>query len=680
MGLRWVLLLLLLLCSQALAQLTIPQRLPENTTGEPLLSAEAPSSKYFQAYVVLDKALYDYMGSDRNAATQKMIQVFSSVSTLFNPLNVTIVLSSLELWTEENKISTAGEASDLLQRFVQWKRSHLTQQPHDIAYLLVYRDQAALVGAAAPGKACQRDAAGAVALYQGTVTLESFSILLAQLLGRSLGMSSDSRGCRCPRPICLMSPQALHFSGAKPFSTCNVRDFETFLKRSAGACLFRTARMPRLGYQRAAVCGNGVVEPGEQCDCGTAWACLKDECCTRTCQFKPGVKCSSGLCCNHCQFRPRNTPCRPAADVQCDLPEFCNGSSASCPLDLYVQDGHSCERSTGYCYKGRCQSPDLHCQRLFGPGSQNAPVTCYEEVNIQRDRFGHCGFQPRQGYRACKWRNLRCGKLICTYPSRTPFASSTAAVLYVKVRQHLCVSLHYLNMPARLDPLLVPPGTRCGAGKVCINNTCQPHSVLGYDCNPAVMCHGHGVCNNRRHCHCHPGWKPPDCRQWGSPVGGSIDSHLRLMDGGQCLRGTVLGWVPGAGTEGDPTLRFVSFQSSPSRMRWWSSRCFGWDWAPASSFVLAGATCLFLRYLGLCPRCWWQPPRTQGPTAEKGGNNSEPDPEPELDPDPGTDPDQEPDPEVDLEMDPELGTDPELDLELASDLEPEWASGLWRRC
>ncbi|XP_019327274.1 PREDICTED: uncharacterized protein LOC103900352 [Aptenodytes forsteri] len=453
------------------------------------LPAAARSPKYFKVYVVLDKALYNYMGSDTNAATQKIIQVFNLVNNMFNPVNVTIVLSSLELWTEENKISTAGEADDLLQRFLQWKQSYLALRSYDVAYLLVYRDRAGFVGATAPGKACQRCAAGAVAVVR-------------------------------------------RFSGAKAFSSCSIRDFETFLKHDGGACLFNRPRLTGLSYRRKAVCGNGVVEPGEQCDCGSAEACLKDKCCTKRCRFKPGVKCSSGLCCKACQVR--HPP--PPADAQCDLPEFCNGSSASCPSDLYVQDGHGCEHGTGYCYRGRCQSPDLQCQRLYGRGSKNAPVACYEELNSQRDRFGHCGFQPRQGYKSCAWRNLRCGKLICTYPYSTPFASDAAAVVYVQVREHLCVSLDYLNAPARLDPLLVPPGTKCGSGKVCINNTCHPHSVLGYDCDSEVKCHGHGVCNNKRHCHCHPGWKPPDCLRKGSRLGGSVDSGLRVTGGGLSLQ------------------------------------------------------------------------------------------------------------------------------------------------
>ncbi|KAK1193835.1 ADA32 protein, partial [Pygoscelis papua] len=416
-----------------------PERGPGGLTAEEV-SYKAHGDDEVSVAPVL--AVYDYMGSDTNAATQKIIQVFNLVNNMFNPVNVTIVLSSVELWTEENKISTAGEADDLLQRFLQWKQSHLALRSYDIAYLLVYRDRAEFVGATAPGKACQRDAAGAVAVYQGAVTLESFSVLLAQLLGRSLGISyDDSRDCHCPGRICLMSPEALRFSGAKAFSSCSIGDFETFLKQNRDCPFIRHAlRQPSY---RAAVCGNSVVEPGEQCDCGAPEACALDKCCTPQCNFKPGMKCSLGLCCENCQFKQKTSQCRPPADAQCDLPEFCNGSSASCPPDLYVQDGHGCGHGTGYCYKGRCQSPDLQCQALYGKGAKNAPLACYEEVNSQQDRFGHCGNHPKDGYQPCSWPNLGCGKLVCTYPNRIPFTKVKGAIIYAQVQEHLCVSFDF---------------------------------------------------------------------------------------------------------------------------------------------------------------------------------------------------------------------------------------------
>ncbi|NXX85055.1 ADA32 protein, partial [Urocolius indicus] len=385
-----------------------------------------------------------YLGSDTNAAAQQMIQLFSLVNTVFNPLNVTVVLSSLELWAEDNKIPTAGEAADVLQRFQRWEQSALALHSYDAAYLLVYRDGAAPLGTTALGTACQRDAAAAVALFHRAMALESFSILLAQLLGRSLGMSYDPPGaCHCPGHVCLMSPEALRFSGAKALSSCSIRDFGSFLRRAGGSCLFHSPRGSGERQRRAATCGNGLREPPEQCDCGSRERCLKDKCCTETCRLVPGAQCSSGLCCKNCQFRKKYWPCRAAADTQCDVAEFCSGASASCPPDLHVQDGHSCERGTGYCYRGRCQAPDLQCQRLYGTGSKSAPVSCYEELNSQQDRFGHCGLLPSQRYKSCTWRDLRCGKLICTYPSSIPFPSDAAAVVYVRVQEHLCVSLNY---------------------------------------------------------------------------------------------------------------------------------------------------------------------------------------------------------------------------------------------
>ncbi|XP_062452663.1 disintegrin and metalloproteinase domain-containing protein 18-like [Rhea pennata] len=486
--------------------------------------------RHMELYVVLEKTLYKHMGSDNNIVTKKVVQIISFLSNMFNSLNLTIVLSSVEFWTNKNKILTTGEGEEVLQRFLEWKQANLFLRPYDMPYLFLYRARPTYVGATIPGQACQQETAGGVAVYQKAVTLESFSIILAQLLGLSLGMTYDkSRDCRCPGSVCIMNANALRFSGVKAFSTCSIRDFEKFLKRNRD-CPFSRSHVSEPSYRKTPVCGNGVVERGEQCDCGSVEACAKDKCCTPQCKFKPGMKCSSGLCCENCQFKQKNTKCRALSDVQCDLAEYCNGTSASCPPDYYIQDGHECEHGTGYCYKGRCQSPDLQCQRLYGKGAKNAPLACYEEVNSQQDRFGHCGNHPKDGYQACSWLNLGCGKLICTYPNRIPFTQIKGAVIYAQVQEHLCVSFDYMRGPTVPDPLLVKEGTKCDSGKVCLNGTCHPHSVLKYDCNPQKKCFGHGVCNNKKVCHCFPGWKPPNCKVQGSPSGGSISSGPRMLD------------------------------------------------------------------------------------------------------------------------------------------------------
>uniref|UniRef100_A0A8B9T3V8 ADA32 protein n=1 Tax=Anas platyrhynchos TaxID=8839 RepID=A0A8B9T3V8_ANAPL len=468
---------------------------------------------WVQPHVILQ---YNYLGADKYVVTQKIVQIISSLSSMFSSLNITITLSSMEVWMDKNKIQTGLNGEEVLMQLLEWKMTSAALRPYEVPYLLLYRDRASYVGATIPDKACQRDAAGAVAVVRGLrVTLESFSVLLAQMLARSLGMSYDNnRSCHCPRHICVMNSEALRVSGAKSFSSCSFEDFENFLKHNPECPYIRVARRGPL--PRAAVCGNGVMEHGEQCDCGSVAACAVDKCCTSQCKLKPGVKCSSGQCCENCQFKAKNSLCRPPADVQCDLAEYCDGSSASCPPDLYVQDGHDCEHGTGYCYKGRCQSADLQC-------AKNAPLACYEEVNSQQDRFGHCGNHPKDGYQPCSWLNLGCGKLVCTYPSHIPFTKIKGAIIYAQVQEHLCVSFDFMRGPTVQDPLMVKDGTKCGPRKV--------RNVLR-------------VCNNRRNCHCSPGWYPPHCRIRGPSIGGSINSGQQLWgrDSESCMAALGARW------------------------------------------------------------------------------------------------------------------------------------------
>lgn len=51
----------------------------------------------------------------------------------------------------------------------------------------------------------------------------------------------------------------------------------------------------------------------------------------------------------------------------CDLPEFCTGSSPHCPPNVFLQNGEVCENSASYCYEGVCANMDTQCQMLWGP-------------------------------------------------------------------------------------------------------------------------------------------------------------------------------------------------------------------------------------------------------------------------------------------------------------------------
>ncbi|XP_054576007.1 disintegrin and metalloproteinase domain-containing protein 32 isoform X2 [Eptesicus fuscus] len=463
---------------------------------------------YLEMHIVVDKVLYDYLGSDSMLATDKVIEIIGLVNSVFAQLNVTIVLSSLELWSDKNKISTVGEADELLQRFLEWKKSYLILRPHDIAYLFMYRDYPDEVGATFPGKMCSAHYSAGIALYSEDITLEAFSVIVTQMLGLNLGISYDSNKCHCSGAICVMNAEAVQSSGVKTFSNCSLSDFKSFLLNMGAKCL---QNKPQMQVAPKAVCGNGKVESPEVCDCGTEDQCGHDSCCDpKLCVLKPGSSCDLGLCCSNCQIQPVGSPCRPSVHPECDLPEFCNGTSPACPTDITIINGHSC-KAQYICYAGDCHDLNARCESLFGKGSKNAPFACYEEIQSQLDRFGNCG-KERGQYKFCQWRNLICGRLICTYPTLTPYIQKNVAVLYAYVRNVICITLDYSLHGSDIDPLVVNDGSECDSERVCINRECVESRFLKLQSlNCSAKCSGHGVCTSESECHCDSGWSGQDC-------------------------------------------------------------------------------------------------------------------------------------------------------------------------
>lgn len=61
---------------------------------------------------------------------------------------------------------------------------------------------------------------------------------------------------------------------------------------------------------------------------------------------------------------------------ECDLPEFCTGSSPYCPPNVFLQNGEPCE-DTSYCYEGVCSSMLTQCQMLWGPSKTQFKPSLY---------------------------------------------------------------------------------------------------------------------------------------------------------------------------------------------------------------------------------------------------------------------------------------------------------------
>jgi hypothetical protein len=108
-----------------------------------------------------------------------------------------------------------------------------------------------------------------------------------------------------------------------------------------------------------AACGDGVLDPGEQCDVG---ADPTGTCCTASCTFlAANTECrpAAGDCdvaevctgtsalCPPNAFKPPGV-CRPAAGL-CDLAEMCSGTGPTCPADALQSAGFVCRPSASAC-------------------------------------------------------------------------------------------------------------------------------------------------------------------------------------------------------------------------------------------------------------------------------------------------------------------------------------------
>uniref|UniRef100_A0A8C8AA95 ADAM metallopeptidase domain 9 n=1 Tax=Otus sunia TaxID=257818 RepID=A0A8C8AA95_9STRI len=434
-----------------------------------------PQKSYVELFVVVD--------NNRVMISSNATLIFIFFSQMYRALNIQIVLVGLEIWTDTNHISVMdGSAVDVLRRFVSWRQKDLLKRSqNDVSHLILDHNNV---------------------LHHATV--------VAHELGHNLGMKHDDE--RCP---------ASYIMGSRNFSTCSADDFENLILNGGGNCLRNPPRTSNV--YKEPVCGNNVVDNNEECDCGKPQECTNPCCDAATCKLTPGSQCAQGLCCKNCKFKVAGAECRSKMDF-CDLPEYCNGSSAYCPDDVYIMNGHPCDNRKAYCYYGVCQNFDSQCESIYGKGAQKAPDVCFEKANIKGDRFGNCGMKGG-AYKKCPIQHSLCGKLQCTSVS---LQNLPAWSVVNNASGVLCWSSDFDLGSDVPDPAQVHDGTACGEKKACVDFKCVDASHLGYSCDVKEKCNDNGVCNNKGNCHCNSGWAPPFCSQSG--YGGSVDSGPAHID------------------------------------------------------------------------------------------------------------------------------------------------------
>lgn len=173
----------------------------------------------------------------------------------------------------------------------------------------------------------------------------------------------------------IMNPSTA--DGIDRFSPCSIGNVCSALGRNSvkSSCLTNNRGVTTISEP---ICGNGIVEGDEQCDCGGEASCRGNNCCNpTTCRFVNNAVCddSNEDCCKECQFASSETVCR-ASGGSCDPEEKCTGSTPYCPEDKTNPDGEDCGNGMK-CASGQCTSRDQQCKTIMGNiGRGNDTYAC----------------------------------------------------------------------------------------------------------------------------------------------------------------------------------------------------------------------------------------------------------------------------------------------------------------
>ncbi|XP_047134964.1 zinc metalloproteinase-disintegrin-like ohanin isoform X1 [Hydra vulgaris] len=351
---------------------------------------------YAKMFLSCEEDLLRKYNYNESLLIERILNVYAQVDKSYQAINVRLVVVGIDFlknFIAKSHLDHLKQFMDYVNFKIKKKSPYKENIDFDSAGLLIDKYWKDARGLAYLGGICSYKSVYFAQWYYESIS--ETTILIGHEFGHTMGFEHDREHeyCECLTPRgCFMGEKGTR-TIRSGFSTCNMKEY----MKMNYSCLEDAPT-----YAIRKVCGNGIREEGEECDCGTLEMCKKkgDYCCEpHNCVLKASAQCSyldNPKCCrSSCLYRKQGTLCREAAN-ECDLPEYCEGDKATCPKDRYLRNGYSCQ-STKFCFDKKCKSgakqsfkkcPIINNKECAGNGVCASDNSCV--CNIGYDNADNC--------------------------------------------------------------------------------------------------------------------------------------------------------------------------------------------------------------------------------------------------------------------------------------------------